>query len=81
MFWYGRYGLELIWFLFQTIVLFYRNVSLSPLALPQCPGGDDPEADHEHQQHRPGADGHQGLQDEPADGESDTSDTCNQKRF
>lgn len=37
----------------------------SPLALPQRPGGDDPEADHEHQQHRPRADGHQGLQHEP----------------
>ena len=46
-------------------------MSLSPLALPQCPGGDDPEADHEHQQHRPGTDGHQGLQHEPEDGESE----------
>ena len=43
----------------------------SPLALPQRPGGDDPETDHEHQQHRPGADGHQGLQHEPADRENE----------
>ena len=37
----------------------------SPLTLAQRPGGDDPEADHEHQEHSAGADCHQGLQHEP----------------
>ena len=41
----------------------------SPFALPQGPGGDDPEADHEHEQHRARADCHQGLQHEPREKE------------
>lgn len=36
-----------------------------PFALSQRPRGDDPQGDHEDQQHRTGADGHQGLKDEP----------------
>jgi len=33
--------------------------------LSQCPRGDDPQGDHEDQQHRTGADGHQRLENEP----------------
>jgi hypothetical protein len=39
--------------------------ALLPLALSQCPRGDDPQGDHEDQQYRARADGHQGLEDEP----------------
>lgn len=35
-----------------------------PFALSQRPRGDDPQGDHEDQEHRAGADGHQGLEDE-----------------
>ena len=35
----------------------------SPLALPQCPAGDDPEGDHEDEEDGAGADRHQGFQD------------------
>ena len=36
----------------------------SPFALSEGPAGDDPQGDHEHQQHGAGADGHQGLEHE-----------------
>lgn len=53
--------------IFYTVIgqednIWKRN---SPLALSQCPRGDDPQRDHEDQKHRTGADGHQGLEDEP----------------
>ena len=35
----------------------------SPLALSQCPAGDDPEGDHEDEEDGAGADRHQGFQD------------------
>lgn len=41
------------------------QAGLLPLALSQRPRGDDPQRDHEDQEHRAGADGHQGLEDEP----------------
>lgn len=41
------------------------QAGLLPLTLSQRPRGDDPQGDHEDQQHRAGADGHQGLEDEP----------------
>ena len=41
------------------------GVLLSPLTLPECPAGDDPERDHEHEEDGAGTDGHQSLQDEP----------------
>ena len=37
----------------------------SPLALPQCPAGDDPEGDHEDEEDGAGADRHECFQDEP----------------
>ena len=37
----------------------------SPLTLSECPAGDDPEGDHEDEEDGAGADGHQGLEDEP----------------
>ena len=40
-------------------------VIFSPLTLPQGPAGYDPQGHHEHQQHRAGADSHQGFQHEP----------------
>lgn len=36
----------------------------SPLTHPHRPGRDDPQGDAEDQQHRPGADGHEGFHDE-----------------
>lgn len=42
-----------------------RSEHLLPLALSQCPRGDDPQRDHEDQQHRARADSHQGLENEP----------------
>ena len=41
-----------------------------PLALAQRPAGNDPQGDHKHQQHRPGADRHQGLQYKPEPAQS-----------
>ena len=53
----------------------------SPFALPQGPGGDDPEADHEHEQHRARADCHQGLQHEPREIEGLCIDSMDEYNF
>ena len=41
-------------------------LSVSPLTLTQSPRGNDPQRDHEHEQHRARADGHQRLEDKPS---------------
>ena len=36
-----------------------------PFACSEYPAGDDPERQHEHDEHGAGADGHEGLENEP----------------
>ena len=36
-----------------------------PFALPERPAGNDPERDHEYEQHRSWTNGHEGFEDEP----------------
>ncbi len=43
----------------------YQTQFVLPFALSERPACDDPERDHEDEQHRARTDGHQGLQDEP----------------
>lgn len=40
------------------------EASSSPFALSERPAGDDPQGDHEHQQHGAWADGHESLEHE-----------------